>query len=107
MAITIELNVDPEALKQKTVEIRALLVELEKNLIHLKGLMEDSSAYWKGKAGDAYRKKYEDNLSKINGVLERHKEYPDKILKMAGIYEDVELENLSYVNSLTDDLGFV
>ncbi len=107
MAITIELNVTPESLREKTRDISSSLDMLENDLNRLKELMENTSSYWKGEAGDAYRKKYEDNLSTIKKVLDRHREYPVKILKMAGEYERAEAESAALARSLEENLGMV
>lgn len=107
MAITATLNVTPELLRSKTRDISAALEMIEADLDRLKDLVNNTSTYWKGDAGNAFRGKYEDNLSRIEKVLLNHREYPVKVLTMAGEYENAEAENRAIADRLEEDLGQV
>ena len=104
MAFSLALGVTPELLKAKSSEVSADIDGMKAALETIRSEMEGTRDYWKGDAGEQHRRKFEDHLEEINQLVQRLYTYPERILRMAGIYEEAESFNAALAESLATDI---
>lgn len=97
------LKVDADTLKSRGREVEGALEGIKKSFQQLNAAINNTSSYWKGEAGDLHRKLYNDKAKEINKLLERLGDYPVDMLKIAGIFLDVERENTQSAMKLGAD----
>ena len=99
-----QLRVEPTRVKAKAGDIgndingmRTFLDAIEKEVLGTK-------AYWEGNAGTEERKNFADLVKGCRDLLTHFDEYPVKILKMAGVYEEAESDNKITVKQIKPDI---
>lgn len=90
MALEGHITVDTEQLRTQSGEVRNQLNTMTSRFERLKELVNGTSSYWIGDAGDAHRKQYMKRISQIEEMLARYMEHVTDIEKIAGIYERTE-----------------
>ncbi|MGL5436038.1 MAG: WXG100 family type VII secretion target [Lachnospiraceae bacterium] len=89
---TVELLVTPEVLHQKATEVEDYVKMMQQRFDTMNILVEKSSGYWEGDAGDMHRKNYDEQLDNIEFVLKRLHEHPVDLRVIAQKYSDTELK---------------
>lgn len=94
MAITgsVELLVTPEQLNIKAGEVEKYVANMRTRFENMKTLVEKSSGYWVGEAGDRHRKNYDEQKEPIDTILRRLSEHPRDLRAIAQTYTAVELK---------------
>lgn len=87
-----KINVTPECLIEKGIELQNIVKSLELQLDEMKNLLDASGSYWVGTAGDAIRDEYTKLNAEVQETLIRMGEHPVKLQMMAGIYKKCEDE---------------
>ncbi|MBR3307992.1 MAG: WXG100 family type VII secretion target [Lachnospiraceae bacterium] len=87
-----ELKVEPGVLKDKADEVIALHTTMKTLFDEMKANVASTSGFWRGEAGDANRKAYNDLSDRIEDMLKRLGEHPVDLMKMAGVYDAAEAE---------------
>lgn len=90
MAIQGQLLVTPEQLEAQAGTVRAELGKMREYFEALERLMDGTSGYWTGDAGDAHRRLYAGKLQKIDEILRRYQEQITDLEVMAGVYKEAE-----------------
>lgn len=88
----VELLVTPETLHQKATEVEARVKAMKTRFDNMKALVDKSSSYWVGEAGDMHRKNYADQVENIDQILRRLGEHPIDLRAIAQTYSDTELK---------------
>ncbi len=88
----VELLVTPEILHQKATDVENYVRVMQQRFETMKTLVEKSSGYWEGDAGDMHRKNYEEQLENIEFVLKRLNEHPIDLRAIAQKYSETELK---------------
>ena len=70
----VELLVTPEVLNQKAGEVEKLVANMRTRFENMKTLVDKSSGYWIGEAGEMHRKNYADQKDNIDTILRRSEE---------------------------------
>ena len=104
MAISMKLRVTPELLKGKSGEVAADVEAMIRNTQIIINQIEETQWYWKGEAGDSYRRRMVELVDRLNAVYIRLRSYPVRIQQMAGIYEETESENVQLATNLKPDI---
>lgn len=99
--MSIVLKVSTDALKTKAGEVRDETRILENHISQLQSIVEKTTGYWIGIAGDKARKEFLGQKENTELVLKRFREHPDDLLKMAGIYEQSE-QNIAAANQMLE-----
>ena len=107
MAIAITLRVTPEQLKTQKNTVQADLDNIRGDITQITNEITGMSNYWRGEAATKQKASYEDHLEKIKGMLDRLQTYPDRIMKMAGMYEEAEETNKLVADRLETDIKMV
>lgn len=90
MEITIALRVTPEELKTQKNVVQTDLNNIRNDINQITTEIRGTSSYWQGDAGNKQRTEYENRVQSIDQMLLRLQSYPDRLLQMAGIYENAE-----------------
>jgi len=92
MAIAGTLTVAPEALKAQSGAVENERKKMQACFDDLRSLIEGSSGYWIGEAGEAHRKMYLSRIGKVEGILSRYREHVVDLQVMAGVYTEAEAQ---------------
>lgn len=98
------LKVSPEDMKKKAEKIQAEIDTMRKNWNRIDEIIGKSRSYWEGAASlkhKHHKSKLEDDWSYI---LNRLKEHPEDLLKMAGVYEKSTQKAKKLANVLPKDV---
>ena len=90
MAIAGTLKVDPEVLRAQSNTVENERRKMQGYFDDLKSVIEGSSGYWIGEAGDAHRKLYLSRIGKVEEMLARYQEHVRDLQIMAGVYTEAE-----------------
>ncbi len=107
MAISITLRVTPEELKTQKNVVQTDLDNMKNDILNITREIMDTAHYWHGEAGGKQRKEYEEGTQNILNMINRLQTYPDRILKMAGLYETAEETNVATADRLKTDIQMV
>ncbi len=99
-----KIRVDSDVLKAKADTVSGLVGDLESQFEELKRVIERTSDYWIGEGGEAKRKKYVNQQTTIEEMINRLRKYPGDLLQMAGIYDEAEDELIQAPQSLSTDV---
>ncbi len=100
IAGSFELKVEPGVLKDKAGEVLALHTTMKTLFDAMQAKVAITTGFWKGEAGDANRKAYNDLADRIEEILKRLGEHPVDLMKMAGVYDAAEAEAKETGNAL-------
>lgn len=100
MALTGQIIVTTEQLRTQANVVRQELGNMQSQFDHIKGLIDGSSRYWIGEAGDAHRKQYTSRISSVEEMFKKYAEHVKDLEEMAGVYEIAEQAASSAADSL-------
>lgn len=106
MAITgnVNIKVNTTVLRNKADTVSKSISNMDKCLLQLQDIINRTSYYWIGEAGDLHRKMYKEQKPKIEEMMKRLKEHPADLLEMAGVYESAEARIQSISAELPNDV---
>jgi uncharacterized protein YukE len=107
MEIKIALRVTPEELRTQKNVVQADLDNMRNDINQITTEIRGTSSYWLGEAGNKQRDEYENRVQGIDQMLVRLQSYPDRLLKMAGIYENAEGINKVTASQMTTDIEMI
>lgn len=102
--MAIHLKVSPDALVAKSGEISEQIADAERNWNKMKNLVKNTKLYWQGEASDVHQKSFSQLEGDGDQVLQRLKEHPEDLLKMADLYSETERQAQSIASSLPQDV---
>lgn len=101
---TVHIRVTPEQLKTKSDEVTVAISNMERALGRLSDIMQKTSSYWQGEAGDLHRRLYSEDKEVVDEMMKRLKEHPRDLLAIAGIYQEAEQKAVELSNMLPEDI---
>lgn len=101
---SVEIKVSTEVLKEQSSNIATELGDMRKNFTKLAELIEGTSGYWVGAAGDFIRKNYKDTEDGREKIVNRLGEHPEDLNDIAGLYEEKERLNEELAAELPGDI---
>lgn len=106
MAITgsVTFKVTPEELISKAQTVQSLGNKIQNDFMKIEDVMNKTSRYWIGEAGEAHRKKYNDQKEDIHRMMIRLLEHPDDLLRISGNYTTAEETNVNTAQGLPSDI---
>lgn len=104
MASGINLKVSPETLKAKSTKISTEISALESEMQGLKSIIDASMGYWEGDASNKHQNFFKEVAPDMNKVLNRLKEHPTELLKMAELYDKAEADIITKVVMLSSNV---
>lgn len=105
--ITQNLRVTPEILQQHVQTLSNDITDMRHAIEQLYTVMDGTNSYWHGPAGTKYRRTFDEKKNQADQMMKRFDTYPERILKMAGIYEETEDTNVQIASVLGSDLKLV
>lgn len=102
----IELRVQPEQLTRTAKELTNAITSMRKDFIKLNQCMSSTKGYWLGDAGEYHRNMYTEQEGQIENLLRDLEKYPNDLLKLAGLYDESEEQNLHLARALKSSLMY-
>lgn len=99
-----DFKINTDQLTAQANKTTDIILKVEKRFETLKEILESTSQYWEGEAGDAYRRLYPGYEDDIIEIFKRLKEHPQDMLHMAGIYDVAERASVDAANVLPVDV---
>lgn len=87
------LKVRTEELTQQASTVRNQIGSMESGFDALKRLVDGTTNFWIGEAGEHHRGLYQNKLGQIETILRRYREQVKDLEEMAGVYVSVEQLN--------------
>lgn len=97
----ISIKVQPEVLAQKSQEVSAGIRKLSSCFDDLERIVNRTSYYWVGEAGDMHRRLYQEQKGYVDEMLLRLKEHPKDLLEISRNYMQTE----QIVETITNELS--
>ncbi len=104
MSDAVKLKVSTEVLLSRSEDIERHLSALLEDINELNASIESTASYWIGDGGEKRRNAYERKKIELEQCLLRAKEYPEDLLKMAGIYTKAEQTVTETSQSLANNI---
>ncbi len=98
------LRVTPEEMLKKASEVEAYVQRIEGRFQELDRIVNRTSGYWNGDAGDKYRRVYGDDRDERTRIINRLREHVTDLRAMAGVYSQTEKEVEAIAESLPADV---
>lgn len=97
-------EVDTSRLISAAGQLKDKIHKAETSYNNVMSIVKNTNRYWIGQAGDEHRSIFLDQQDDIDEILERLKEHPDDLLKIAGVYEEAEKETETIVEAPVTNL---
>ena len=94
------LQVNTEELVRQSEEIVRYRKELQGQFERLEEMINSSGNFWIGEGGNEARRKYRAKKEQTGEILRRFEEHVEDLKKMAGVYEETEVQAEHIVWSL-------
>jgi len=106
MAITgsVQIKVNTSVLNSKAQDVSRSIKNMSDCFERLETIVNRTSYYWIGEAGDTQRKMYREQKPRIDEMMRRLKEHPRDLMEIARTYESVEAEVASIAAELPADV---
>lgn len=100
MPTLINLRVTPDTLERQAQTVSEAIAEMQRSLTKMDKIFNETKNYWLGEASNVYQEKYAGQMETTRNVLKELENYPDMLLEMAGIYRNVEIQNIQCAEDL-------
>lgn len=100
----VQIKVDSAVLKAKADSVSASIRQMAEYFERLETIINRTSYYWIGEAGDLHRKLYKDQKQQIEEMMKRLKEHPKDLVTIAQTYDTAEAEIQSIAAELPGDI---
>ena len=97
------IKVKTEELLSKADTVKTKVDNMQTVIDDTERLLSGTASYWIGDAGDKKRRDFMSRKKDADEVIKRLREYPEDLLKMAGIYDAAEKENIEKPAGLPTD----
>lgn len=98
------IKVNTQVLVDKASEATKSISQMETCFENLQAIINRTSYYWIGEAGDKHRKLYNDQKENIEEMLKRLKEHPRDLVAIAQNYDTTEVALQELANELPGDV---
>ena len=100
----IVLKVEPDALIRMAGDIEKQLKDMKTQFGELQSDINRTRSFWEGEASDTHKSQYDALDPEIQNALDRLQKRPEELLKMAGLYNEVEDAAKEAAMSLLEDV---
>lgn len=100
----ISIKVRPEVLVEKSQEVSASIRKMASCFDDLERIINRTSYYWIGEAGDMHRRLYQEQKDNVDEMMKRLKEHPEDLLTISQNYVQVEQAVETIANELSGDV---
>jgi uncharacterized protein YukE len=98
------IKVDTPTLINKAEETNRSISKMEECLEQLETIINRTSYYWIGEAGDKHRKIYYDYKDEIGVIIKRLREHPKDLLEIGQVYSTAEKDVHQMSKELPGDI---
>lgn len=93
----VNIKVDTATLHDKALKTSKSIKNMAECFDQMERIIDRTSYYWIGEAGDLHRAIYKQQKSQIDEMLKRLKEYPSDLTSIAGNYiiEESQIESFA------------
>ncbi len=99
------IKVSSETMVQQASAIQTAVNNIRQNLHNIGERVAQTRNYWEGEASNSHINTYNSELkNQCDEILNRLFEHPNDLLKMAGIYEQTEKEDVENIVSLPQNI---
>lgn len=100
----VHIKVNSAVLNAKAQSVSASIRNMADCFEQLETIINRTSYYWIGEAGDMHRNMYKEQKSQIDEMMKRLKEHPDDLVTIAQSYESAESAVQSMASELPGDI---
>lgn len=100
----VTLRVSPEVMIKQADAIKNTVNKIGRQFDNIGERVGKIQTYWEGKASDCHCAKYKEIYKQVEEVVKRIGGHPDDLLRMAGIYQTTETEDVDNIVSLPQDI---
>lgn len=98
------LKVTPEEVKKVAGDITSEIQSLADSFKNIDTEVNGTKKYWQGDASDKHIKDYSEVKAKADELMNKLKEAPVALAKIAGFYVEAEQANQQVASALPDDI---
>lgn len=98
------IKVTTSELENQSKQVEADIKSIEKHWKQIEDIINGTRYYWEGEASDTHFRIYKDVEGDVSRILARMRENPEKLLTMAGIYKETEMNAESQAAKLPTDI---
>ncbi len=99
-----KIKVKTEVLTAKASSLQGRTAEMRAQFDSLEAIVNRTSNYWIGEAGDKERNEYQSKKDRIEELFKRLNEYPKDLFQMAGVYEQAESASTNISEGLSSEV---
>lgn len=100
----VHIKVTPSALREKSAAVTTNINAMQTCFDELEQIINRTSYYWIGEAGDMHRNMYKEQKDSIIEMMKRLSEHPRDLVTIAYQYETTEQEVTAIGESLSGDV---
>lgn len=100
----VHIKVNTAVLNDKAQAVSRSVTNMANCFEQLERIINATSYYWIGEAGDMHRKMYQDHKEQIDEMFKRLKEHPTDLMTIAQTYVAVDKEVQSLESELPGDV---
>ncbi|MDO4329651.1 MAG: WXG100 family type VII secretion target [Lachnospiraceae bacterium] len=100
----VEIRVQPDILNAKAEEVSGAIAQMEQLFESVQATAARTKYYWIGEAGELHRKMFEDQKDDIVQLLQRLKEHPVDLQKIAKTYTETEQQLTEAASLMSSNL---
>ena len=100
----VHIKVNSAVLNAKAQNVSNSIKNMSNCFDQLETIINRTSYYWIGEAGDMHRNIYKEQKSQIDEMMKRLKEHPADLITIARTYESAESEVQSMASELPGDI---
>ena len=100
----VQIKVSTDILNNKAQTVSKSIDSMSNYFDELERIINKTSYYWVGEAGDLHRKLYQDQKDKITEIFKRLKEHPKDLVDIAQTYQTADMKAIELANALAGDI---
>ncbi len=100
----VHIKVSTEVLNEKAQAVSKSISDMANCFERLEMIVNRTSYYWIGEAGDLHRKMYRDQKENVEEMIKRLKEHPRDLTAIAQNYQAVDAKVTQMANVLSGDV---
>ncbi len=100
----VHIKVSTEALHDKAQTVSKSISDMANCFEQLETIVNRTSYYWIGEAGDLHRKMYREQKENVEEMIKRLKEHPGDLMTIAQNYQAADAAVTQIANALSGDV---
>lgn len=97
----VSFEVETDKMKKQAAAISILVSGIDTDLKKVSQIIKRSKAFWSGDASEKHQRLFNEVEEDVQELLPKLREHSERLLKIAGVYEEKEKVALGIVNNLS------